>query len=441
VTLAGRSNRCFCLALGLISSACSGSGVAPAEGDPNGGATAGGSGGNSTSLSGGAGGSAAFGGSGGSAGAASGGNPNAGGASVGGSGGLQSGGAQSGGPTTCVDAEPSDPAPASTWVNATGNLANMSAACGNLSRVAAKPCSRTLLAGVADKGLWSSDDAGATWTALGQGNGSAVITNNPLSIVFDPEHPDIFWETGLFGSGGLFTSADAGQTFAQLGTKPMTQLVSVDFSDPERKTLVFGTHGEKQQVYRSTDGGQNFTNIGETFPADAHNSESPIVIDAQTYVLGACGTSDAGVCGIHRTTDSGATWTQVSDLKVSHYAAPLWASDGSIYWPLLFSAGMAKSTDQGQTFTTVIENTVKDVTPVELPDGSLLSVGADHVLRSTDGGVSFEPVGEALPFTIDGGNNGGVAYSPRMKTLFVWHFDCGTSVAANAIMKAGYDFE
>jgi len=343
-----------------------------------------------------------------------------------------------GGPTRCVATEPSDTAPASTWVNATGNLANMPAGCGTLARVAAKPCSKTLIAGVADHGLWQSDDSGQSWRAIGKGAGSASITNNPLSIVFDPIAPDHFWESGLFGGGGLYASTDAGQTFKQLGMRSMVQLVSVDFSDPDRKTVVFGTHGEKQQLYRSTNGGQDFQNIGGTLPADAHSSESPIVINSQTYLLGACGTNDTGVCGIFRTTDAGASWSKVSALKVSHYGAPLWASNGAIYWPMLFSTGIAKSTDSGKTWIQVT-STVKDVTPVELPDGSVLSVGKDHVVRSTDGGATWQPIGNALPFAIDGGNNGGVTYSARRKTMYVWHLDCGSSVAPDAIMSAGLD--
>jgi hypothetical protein len=384
-------------------------------------------------------------------------NPNAGGsgaatASVGGSAGSggttggdtsNAGGPSGGNPgvTECSDSVPSDPAPSSAWANATGNLANMPAGCGTLSRVEGKPCSNALIAGVADQGLFQSNDSGDTWTPLGTGDGSTPITNNPLSILFDPENPDHFWENGLFGGGGLYATTDAGATFTRLGTEAQVQLLSVDFGDPERKTMLFGKHGEKQQVWRSTDGGQNFENIGASFPGDAHNSESPLVIDAQTYLLGACGNGGGAGCGIYRTTDAGASWSSASPLEVSHYGKPLWASDGAIYWPLLATSGLGKSTDLGQSWNQVVEGTVKDVTPVELPDGSLLSVGADHVVRSTDGGVSWAPVGETLPFGISGGNDGGVTYSARRKTMYVWHFDCGSSVASNALMRAGFDYE
>jgi hypothetical protein len=97
---------------------------------------------------------------------------------------------------------------------------------------------------------------------------------------------------------------------------------------------------------------------------------------------------------------------------------------------------MAKSTDLGQTWTKVVTDTVKDVNPVELPDKSILTVGADHLVRSTDGGVTWTPVGETLPYTFDGGS-GGFTYAVHSKTAFVWNMTCD----ANGMMRAGYDWE
>ena len=381
-----------------------------------------------------------------SGGAASGGMPSGGSAS----GGMPSGGDTNGEagltslggmPVVVCSATP-DPAPAATWVNATGNLAGMASECQNLAKVVAKPCSKTVIAGVSQKGLWATDDSGKTWKPLGTGAGSATITNRSTSIVFDPQHPNTFWETGLFGDQkGLFTTTDGGQTFKQLGMSSMNQLVSVDFTDPERKTLVAGTHGQRQSVFRSKDGGQTFDNIGLTLAADVHNSESPIVLNSQTYLLGACGSGD-GTCGIFRTTDGGKTWVSKSDLPVSHFGSPLWASDSAIYWPLLGDAGLAKSTDFGLTWTKIVEGGVLvGVQPAELPDHSLVAVGVDHLMRSKDGGTSWQPIGEPLPFKLMGTDQGSLAYSAQSKTFFLSQWDCNNAVLPNAIMSAGFDYE
>ncbi len=45
-------------------------------------------------------------------------------------------------------------AQAQTWINVTGNLANMPSECGNLTMLSAVPGGNSIIAGVAQKGLW-----------------------------------------------------------------------------------------------------------------------------------------------------------------------------------------------------------------------------------------------------------------------------------------------
>lgn len=339
---------------------------------------------------------------------------------------------------SCKDNEAAAEAPPSAWFNATGNLAGMASDCSNLAKIAAQPCSKTVIASVAQKGLWATEDSGKTWRALGGGGGDA-ITNRGSSIVFDPLKPDHFWESGIFGDGGVYATTDNGQTFKRLGMLTQSQLIAVDFTDPDRKTLVVGTHGMKQSVFLSTDGGQSFDNIGMNLAADVHNSEAPIVMDAKTYLLGACGGGD-GVCGIFRTTDAGKSWKKQSDLQISHFGAPLRTSEGVIYWPLFGDGGMGKSTDNGVSWEQpTAGGKVLGVTPIELPDGSLATVGPDHVVRSTDGGMTWTPIGEPLPFTVVG-DQLTLAYSAALKTFFLSHWDCDSVVLPDAVMAAGYDY-
>src|SRR5579864_2417619 len=66
------------------------------------------------------------------------------------------------------------PLTAATWVNVTGNLANMASECGNLTMVSAVPNSNTIIAGVALDGLWANT-TGTTWSQMGTGAGSDSI--------------------------------------------------------------------------------------------------------------------------------------------------------------------------------------------------------------------------------------------------------------------------
>jgi photosystem II stability/assembly factor-like uncharacterized protein len=314
-----------------------------------------------------------------------------------------------------------------SWANATGNLANMASECGNLTMLSAVPGPGAVIAGVALKGLWTNSN-GTTWSQLGSGTGSDTITNRPSWITYDPLNPRVFWESGIYNGGGVYKTTDGGTTFQRLGSISHNDFVSVDFGDPNRQTLLAGGHEQSQTVYRSTDGGQNWTNIGVSIPANTKFSTNPIIINAQTYVVNLSGYgSETG--GILRTTNGGASWQQVSAVEPT--GPPLVASDGTIYWSN--GNSLLKSTDGGSTWSQV-GNDLQPVSPIELPDKRLVSVGSTTVVISADGGSVWSPVGAALPFT-----PAGVIYSPGRKALFIWHWDCGPVVLPDAIMRLDMD--
>jgi len=354
----------------------------------------------------------------------------AGGAGGGGKSGASGGGGSNAG----------GPAPPATWVNATGNLAGMASDCYNMGRVAIKPGSSRVIAGVALHGLFASDDGGKSWQSLGTGAGSAKIINRVSSITFDRNDPDVFWETGTHTGAGFYKTTDGGLTFKQLGTMTFSQDAAIDFADPERKTLLTGTHGKG--IFRSTDAGQTFTDISAGVPG---NTLWPLLIDAQTYLIGTFD-ADASNTAVYRTTNGGASWSEVTALSPSHDGTFRRASDDSLYLPISGNAGIMKSTDLGKTWTRLASAGATfpppffSVTPLELPDGKLVVLGVDHLLRSGDGGATYKPIGEALPFKLTASDFGGVTYSVQAKTFFLWHADCGTAVLPDAIMSAGFDY-
>src|SRR5258706_4135842 len=236
------------------------------------------------------------------------------------------------------------------WVNVTGNLADMPSECGNLCLLSAVPGQNKITAGIARRGLWQTMDGGATWTPLGQGAGSDVIVNRPSRILYDPTNANVFWESGIYNSFGFYQTTDGGRTFRHLGSAKHNDYVSVDFSDPRRRTLLAGGHEQSRTVWKSVDGGQTWTNIGTTLPEGTKFSSNPLLIDAFTYLVNASGWGK-GTGGVYRTTDGGTTWSQVSTLEAD--GAPLVASDRSIYWPLMYDRGVIRSTNQGQTWTQV----------------------------------------------------------------------------------------
>ena len=320
-------------------------------------------------------------------------------------------------------------AAADGWTNVTSNLANMQSECGNLTLLSPVPGSNTLIAGVAQKGLWATSDGGASWQPLGTGQGSARISNRPSWISYDPLNPAHFYESGIYSGGGAFATTTGGTTFAQLGTVTHNDFVSIDYTDPDRKTLLVGGHEQPRTVWKSTDSGKSWTNVGVNLPAGTGFSSDPLIIDAKTYLVNAAGSGQA-TPGIFRTTDGGATWTRVSSLGPN--GAPLVTSDGNIYWAV--ADALAKSSDHGVTWSLVGGGFVNEH-PIEVPGGRLVTAQQDTLVVSSDGGASWEPLGPQLPYS-----PAGVVYSESQKALFIWHWDCGTRVPADAIEKLSYEF-
>lgn len=327
---------------------------------------------------------------------------------------------------------PTPSASAATWVNVTGNLANMASECGNLTMLSPVPVSNTIIAGVALEGLWANN-SGSTWSHLGAGSGSDTITNRPSWIVYDPANPVLFWESGIYSGGGVYRTTDNGNTFHQLGSISHVDYVSVDFGDPNRQTLLAGGHEQSQSVYRSTDGGQIWTDVGANLPAGTGFSTSPLIINSQTYVVNTATSWGGGSPGIYRTTNGGTSWQQVSAQGPS--GAPLVASDGAIYWPV--NNSLLKSNDSGSTWTQVgsgiSRGAFQPVHPIELPDKRLVSVGENNLMVSADGGSTWSPIGDTLPYTPVT-----LIYSPDRGAFFISHFDCGGVVLPDAVMRLDY---
>ncbi len=351
-----------------------------------------------------------------------------------GTGSSQTTGMSTSGPTTGGSGGSGGNIPTGPWVNVTSNLANMESVCGTLAYVSAKADEDVMIAGVNLKGLWKSSDDGATWEGLGTGAGSAMIDNRVSSIVYDPAKPSRYWQTGIYDGHGVFVTEDDGATFAQLGDIRHVDLVGIDFSDPDRKFMLAGGHEQVQTLYRSTDGGTNWSSVGPQLPPNLACT-FPLVIDATTQLVGCGGPFGGG--GILRSTDGASSWTQVSTSGGA--SAPLRASDGTIYWAGPVGKGMARSTDGGVTWTEGQVNAVSVSRPIELPDGRVATIANGSIVLSADRGETWKPI-VVLPY----GDAQGLAYSAYRKAMFVWRQDCGNGpvqVAPNSMMRFDFDYE
>jgi photosystem II stability/assembly factor-like uncharacterized protein len=332
--------------------------------------------------------------------------------------------------------------PPGSWINVTSNLANIPSTCASLTSVSSKPDEDLLIAGVAAVGIYGSRDGGSTWQELSASSGTGQIVNRMTAMVYDPQVSMRYWEVGIYG-GSPFVTNDDGVTWTQLGTISHTDLLSIDFSDPARKTLLAGGHELAQTLSRSTDSGMTWTNIGGGLPMKT-NCTLPLVLDAQTYLVG-CGGYGGGPTGVYRTIDGGAAWKQVTSSGGG--APPLRAADGAIYW-VGSNNGMTRSLDNGQTWTdvlgygTITSSPSGPPQPVELPGNRIAVLGTNYVMVSSDQGKNWAPGSGPLPITPNELLHG-LAYSSQRKAFYVWHNTCTFNgpvpVPTDAVMR--FDFE
>ena len=322
--------------------------------------------------------------------------------------------------------------PPGEWKNVTGSLAGLMSECGDLSGLFVKPNEDMVVAGVALHGLFSSTDGGESWQAMGTAGKSDKIIHRPSALVYDPDAPKIWWVAGIYNGSGVFRTTDNGGTFKAVGDVRSVDTLAIDFGDPARKLLVATGHEVFQTLYRSSDGGNTWSNIGRGLPENI-GCQAVDLLDADTYLV----SCDYAGEGTYRTEDAGETWSQVS--PAGAVRSPLHAADGSIYWARPEPHGLMRSTDQGLTWTTVTEyGVLKAVPPVQLPDGRIAAVGNNTIVVSNDHGAHWQPASARLPFN----DANGLVYSPYQKAFFIKHSQCVAerdTVLPDAIMRFDFD--
>jgi photosystem II stability/assembly factor-like uncharacterized protein len=342
-----------------------------------------------------------------------------------GGGGDDAGGEGNGGRDTVTPGNPDG-----EWTIATGDLAGTPSACGTIGYVVAKPGEDLLIAGVAARGVFSSTDHGESWSQLGQGDGSAEFTAGLSQVLFDPKDANVWWLSGV-RYGSPYRSDDGGDTFVKLAEFAQNDGIAVDFSDPERNTILVGGHEQAQEVEYSADGGKTWKNIGLSLPSDSGHSSFPYVVDESTFLVGTANNQ------VYRTTDKGAHWTKVVDGGGGSHV--LHHSDGSLYWAARETGGLVRSTDDGETWEVVTEpGIVYGMTPIELPDGRIAMRGPLGMLVTDDQGAHWQQVTPPVPndfwwYTTN--------YNEVDKAFYTTRFACeATVVNEDALRRFAWDY-
>jgi photosystem II stability/assembly factor-like uncharacterized protein len=328
------------------------------------------------------------------------------------------------GPATSTDGAPTTIAPLMKWTEATFNLAGLASDCGSVA-IDTRPGQDMMIAFVNTHGLYSAPAGGSEWTPIGAGGDK--VDNRMTQILADPTSPETFWESGSYGKG-VFRTDDNGASFQALGDVEHVDYMSIDFSDPERSTILAGGH-ESAKVHRSKDGGKTWDEL-PGLPADVGFTSSPYLIDANTFLVGSYNGPGSGV---YRSTDAGTTWEKVFDGAV---VGPVIDTAGKLRMLRQNGEGVITSTDGGVTWTQktgggVLSRQAVEIVP--LPDGSIASWSAQRVVVSSDDGETWRGQGPALPY-----EPMGLAYSTT-GTFFVYRWECdfntNNDVDANTVLR------
>lgn len=227
-----------------------------------------------------------------------------------------------------------------------------------------------------------------TIAGLGARNiGSATMSGRVSALTAVKEDGRLTVYIGS-ASGGLWKSVNGGTTYKPMFDKQLAQSIGAIAIDPQApKTIWVGT-GESwtrnsvsigDGIYRSTDGGENWTNLG------LRDSEriSKILIDPKdSDTVYACVPgklwSDSEERGVYRTTDGGKTWNKI--LKGANLSTGCSMISMNSQNPKVLFAGMWDFRRKGWTFRSGGESPTA-------PSGSALYLSAD-------GGTTWSELGE-----------------------------------------------
>jgi photosystem II stability/assembly factor-like uncharacterized protein len=255
-------------------------------------------------------------------------------------------------------------------------------------------------------GVYKSTDAGKTWTHVGFGE-----KQNISKIRIHPTNPEIVF-VAAFGNmsvpndeRGVYKTTDGGRTWRRVlfrDNKTAAIDISIDRTNPNviyaamweafRKEYTMSSGGAGSGLFKSTDGGETWTEItrNKGMPAGIIGRIGIAVSGADANRVYALVENEKG--GLFRSEDAGATWALVNENRAirqrAFYYTHVIADPKEKDVVYMLNTSLFKSTDGGKTTTVVGNGTHGDHHDLWIdPDDTR------HLVSGNDGGGAVSVAG------------------------------------------------
>jgi photosystem II stability/assembly factor-like uncharacterized protein len=183
----------------------------------------------------------------------------------------------------------------------------------------------TYYVGLPEGGVWKTTNGGTTWKPIFDdvhiaSIGAVAVAPSDPKVVYVGTGNQSGWS---FTTGkGIYKSTDAGKTWMNVGL-PESQYIGGIVVDPHNAdhvlVAVLGPRGgpggagaapisAERGVYRSTDGGRNWTRV---LPSDGSSGASDVYLDYGDPQFAYALLTGTSVAGAYKSNDGGATWRPV----------------------------------------------------------------------------------------------------------------------------------
>jgi photosystem II stability/assembly factor-like uncharacterized protein len=325
-----------------------------------------------------------------------------------------------------------------------------------ISGVRGQPC--TFYQGATGGGVWKTEDCGALWTPVGDGQ---IATGSIGSIAVSESNPNnVYVGTGsaairsnIIIGRGMYKSTDAGKTWQFAGLKNSGQIgqIAVHPSNADVAWIAalgspFGPNAERG-IFKTIDGGRTWTKVlfvnNETGGRSiAVNMSNPSELYAGMYrgfrkgwdIISGGPASEGG---IYKSTDGGETWKKLTSglpqKLIGKIDIEIARSNPHVVYAMVEApgaeGGLYRSDDAGATWKNV--NSAQrlrarpfyfhyvDVNPKNENEVWVNELGLH---KSTDGGKTFTPV--STPH----GDNHGLWFNPDNPSIMLQCNDGGANV-------------